>query len=313
MTEGKVFTSCCLLFLAAGLCTEPLGRGVSRSIPVPQSSLPRPAAGYCGLCQGWGVTQQGRKGNFVLGAFCETGRCCQQFNKLCLSSKTPLNLDLSLIRQSSHVLSGHMYYLKNIYKGLMYSGAPLTQISIISSAKSQNSPAYSKKCFSSVCLYLNLEVGKMLGLQYLFIYRTLVYPVKRHSTSSDTAVSPLLSLNFLFCTWLAYLHRGSQSFWSICADFCHLWLCRLVACTSSVLGTNLWIRKCVCFLQRACCICRCQQLEGPCRRSACYFYMAESCATKSNRAVSLHDLSVGSQWLPLCPDSCSCCAVLSFI
>lgn len=62
-----------------------------------------------------------------------------------------------------------MYYLKNIYKGLMYSGAPLTQISIISSAKSQNSPVYSKKPFSSVCFSLNLEVGKKLDLQYLFI------------------------------------------------------------------------------------------------------------------------------------------------
>lgn len=145
------------------------------SAPGPHSSLPRPSAGHCGLCQGWGVTQQGRRGTFVLRAFCETGRCCQQFNKLCLSSNAPLNLDLCLIRQSSHVLSGHMYYLKNIYKGLMYSGAPLTQISIISSAKSQNSPAYSKKPFSSVCLSLNLAVEKMLDLQYLFIYRTLLF------------------------------------------------------------------------------------------------------------------------------------------
>lgn len=46
------------------------------------------------------------------------------------------------------------------------------------------------------------------------------------------------------------------------------------------------------FLQRACCICRCQQLEGSCRWSAYYFYMADSCATRSNRAVSLHDPTV---------------------
>lgn len=86
------------------------------SAPGPHSSLPRPSAGHCGLCQGWGVTQLGRRGTFVLRAFCETGRCCQQFNKLCLSSNTSLNLDLCLIRQSSHVLSGHMYYLKTFIK-----------------------------------------------------------------------------------------------------------------------------------------------------------------------------------------------------
>lgn len=60
----------------------------------------------------------------------------------------------------------------------MYSGAPLTQISIISSAKSQNIPAYSKKCFSSVCLSLNravLAVEKKLDLQYLFIYRSPLF------------------------------------------------------------------------------------------------------------------------------------------
>lgn len=112
VAEGKAFTSCCLLFLAAGLCTKHLGRGVSRGslcwscsgltvlmgrasqCPRAPSSLFCPSAGYYGLCQGCGVTQQGRKGTFMLRAFCETGRCCQQFNKLCLSSNTPLNLDL---------------------------------------------------------------------------------------------------------------------------------------------------------------------------------------------------------------------------
>lgn len=156
------------------------------------------------------MTQWGRKGTFVLRAFCESGRCCQQFNKLCLSSNTPLNLDLSLIRQSSHVLSGHMYYLKNIYKGLMYSGAPLTQISIISSAKSQNIPAYSKKCFSS-CVFISKSgssgSGKNARLTiFVYLQESFVYPVNRDGTSSGTAVSPLLCLTFLFCTWLAYLH-----------------------------------------------------------------------------------------------------------
>lgn len=102
----------------------------------------------------------------------------------------PVNSDLSLIRQSSHVLPGHIYYLKNIYKGLMYSGAPLTQISVISSAKSQNSPAYSKKPFSSVCLSLNLAVGKVLDLQsFVYLQESFVYPVNRDNTSSSNAVS----------------------------------------------------------------------------------------------------------------------------
>ena len=103
-----------------------------------------------------------------------------------------LNLDLSLIRQSSHVLSGHMYYLKNIYKGLMYSGAPLTQISVISSAKSLNRPAYSKKPFSSMCmcLSLNLAVGKVLDSQpFVYLQESFVYPVNRDNTSSGNAVS----------------------------------------------------------------------------------------------------------------------------
>lgn len=102
----------------------------------------------------------------------------------------PLHLDLSLIRQSSHVLSGHMYYLKNIYKGLMYSGAPLTQISVISSAKSQHSAAYSKKPFSSVCLSLNLALGKVLDSQsFVYLQESFVYPVNRDNTRSGNAVS----------------------------------------------------------------------------------------------------------------------------
>lgn len=33
VAEGKAFTSCCSLFLAAGLCTKPLGRGIGRGSP----------------------------------------------------------------------------------------------------------------------------------------------------------------------------------------------------------------------------------------------------------------------------------------
>lgn len=111
----------------------------------------------------WGQQgiQLGRKGRLVWGL----RGCWQQLNKRCLFPNISLNLDLSLIRQSSHVPSGHIYYLKNVYKGLMHSRAPLTQIPVISSAKSQNSTAYLKKLFSSVCLSLNLALGEVLGSQ----------------------------------------------------------------------------------------------------------------------------------------------------
>ena len=72
----------------------------------------------------------------------------------------------------------------------MYSGAPLTQISVISSAKRQNSPDYSKKPFSSVCLSLNLAVGKVLDSQsFVYLQESFVYPVNEDNATSHNAVS----------------------------------------------------------------------------------------------------------------------------
>jgi len=136
----------------------------------------------------WGQQgiQLGRKGRLVWGL----RGCWQQLNKRCLFPNISLNLDLSLIRQSSHVPSGHIYYLKNVYKGLMHSRAPLTQIPVISSAKSQNSTAYLKKLFSSVCLSLNLALGEVLGSQsFVYLQESFVYLVNRDNTSSRNAIS----------------------------------------------------------------------------------------------------------------------------
>lgn len=72
----------------------------------------------------------------------------------------------------------------------MHFRAPLTQIPVISSAKSQNSTAYLKKLFSSVCLSLNLALGEVLGSQsFVYLQESFVYLVNRDNTSSRNAIS----------------------------------------------------------------------------------------------------------------------------